>query len=53
VLLLGFFLIYEMSPNGQAGKKAAKEAAAAFEKVNQGRESGDQGVKIVSGNMDR
>jgi len=50
VLVLGFFLLYEMSPKGQAGKKAAKEAAAAFEKqVKEGGQAKDQGVKIVEG----
>ena len=51
VLVLGCFLIYEMSPKGQAGKKAAKEAAAAFEKATKGEGGSDQGVKIVGGNM--
>ncbi len=51
VLVLGCFLIYEMSPKGQAGKKAAKEAAAAFEKATKGEGGSDQGVKIVDGNM--
>ncbi len=50
VLVLGFFLLYEMSPKGQAGKKAAKEAAAAFEKqVKEGGDAKDQGVKVVEG----
>jgi uncharacterized membrane protein YfcA len=51
VLVLGCFLIYQMSPKGQAGKKAAKEAAAAFEKAKGEGGSGEQGVKIVGGNM--
>jgi uncharacterized protein len=33
VLVVGFVLIYEMTPKGQAGKKAAKAAAQAFEKT--------------------
>jgi uncharacterized protein len=32
VLVVGFVLIYEMTPAGQAGKKKTKEAAQAFEK---------------------
>jgi uncharacterized membrane protein YfcA len=32
VLVIGAFLLYETTPAGQASKKAAKEAAAAFEK---------------------
>jgi uncharacterized protein len=33
VLVVGFVLIYELTPKGQAGKKKAKEAAIAFEKT--------------------
>ena len=33
VLVVGFVLIYELTPKGQAGKKAAKTAAQAFEKT--------------------
>jgi len=33
VLVVGFVLIYELTPKGQAGKKAAKAAAQAFEKT--------------------
>lgn len=33
VLVVGFVLIYELTPKGQAGKKKAKEAAQAFEKT--------------------
>lgn len=55
VWILGFFLIYEMTPKGQRGKKAAKAAAAAFEKSTkeaaQGNEAVDKGVKIVEGKM--
>jgi hypothetical protein len=50
VLVLGFFLLYEVSPKGQARKKEAKEAAAAFEKqVREGGDTSEQGVKIVEG----
>jgi uncharacterized membrane protein YfcA len=51
VFILGLFLIYEMTPKGQRGKKAAKEAAAAFEKSVKGEEGGDKGVKIVAGSQ--
>lgn len=55
VWILGFFLIYEMSPKGQRGKKAAKEAAAAFEKstkeTTEGNDTVDKGVKIIEGKM--
>jgi len=33
VLVVGFVLIYELTPKGQAGKKAAKAASQAFEKT--------------------
>jgi uncharacterized membrane protein YfcA len=33
VLVVGFVLMYELSPMGQAGKKKVKEAAQAFEKT--------------------
>ncbi len=50
VLLLGIFLLRDMSSKGQEKKKKAKEAAAAFEKkVAEGGETGDQGVKILEG----
>ena len=49
VFLIAAFMIYEMSPKGQASKKAAKEAAKAFENTvkNKGDISG-QGVKTLS-----
>jgi uncharacterized protein len=50
VLLLGFFLIYEMTPRGSAGKKQAKAAAQAFEKAAREKsDTSDQGVKIIEG----
>ncbi len=50
VLLLGCFLLYEMSPKGQARKKEAKAAAAAFEKAaKEGGDTSEQGVKILEG----
>lgn len=33
VLVVGFVLLYELTPQGQAGKKKVKEAAQAFEKT--------------------
>lgn len=44
VLIIGGFLFYETTPRGQAGKKAAKEAAAAFEKqhMTKGEVGGEQ-----------
>ncbi|MBI4799314.1 MAG: sulfite exporter TauE/SafE family protein [Desulfarculus sp.] len=49
VFLVGFVLLYETTPKGQAGKKKAKEAAAAFEKKVKEGTSGDEGVKVTSG----
>ena len=50
VLLLGFFLIYELTPRGAAGKQKAKAAAQAFEKAAREKsDTSDQGVKIVEG----
>jgi hypothetical protein len=50
VFLLGFFLIYEMTPKGSAGKKQAKAAAQAFEKAAKEKsDTSDQGVKIIEG----
>ncbi len=50
VLLLGFFLIYELTPKGAAGKQKAKAAAKAFEKAAREKtDTSDQGVKIIEG----
>jgi uncharacterized protein len=49
VLTVGFVLIYELTPKGQAGKKAAKVAAQAFEKtVKEKADIASAGVKINS-----
>jgi uncharacterized membrane protein YfcA len=48
VFVIGGFMIYEMSPKGQATKKAATEAAKAFESTIKGKgKIEDQGVKTV------
>ncbi|MBU4563415.1 MAG: sulfite exporter TauE/SafE family protein [Desulfarculus sp.] len=49
VFVLACFLIYEMTPKGQASKKAAKAAAAAFENSTKEGDTSDKGVKIVEG----
>ncbi len=50
VFIIGFFLIYELTPRGAARKKEAKAAAQAFEKaVTEKTETADQGVKIIEG----
>jgi hypothetical protein len=41
VLIIGCFLFYETTERGQAGKKAAKAAAAAFEKDHIKRQEGN------------
>ncbi|MFH1139680.1 MAG: sulfite exporter TauE/SafE family protein [Pseudomonadota bacterium] len=49
VLLLSGFLIYKITPMGQASNKAAKAAAQAFEKAVKEKKEGTQGgVKVVS-----
>ncbi len=49
VLLLGLYLVYEVTPAGKAKKKAASAAAKAFqESVKKGGNIADQGVKIQS-----
>jgi uncharacterized membrane protein YfcA len=48
VFVIGGFMIYEMSPKGQATKKAATEAAKAFESTIKGKgKIEDQGVKTL------
>jgi uncharacterized protein len=50
VWLLGFFLIYEITPRGAARKKDARAAAEAFQKaVREKKDTADQGVKILHG----
>ncbi len=50
VFVLGFFLVYEMTPKGAASKKSAKAAAKAFEKATREKTAtADQGVKIIEG----
>ncbi len=50
VWLLGFFLIYEITPRGAARKKEANAAAEAFQKaVKEKKDSADQGVQVLHG----
>ena len=50
VFIIGFFLIYELTPRGATRKKEAKAAAQAFEKaVTEKAETADQGVNIIEG----
>ncbi len=59
VLLLGFWMLYETTPKGQAGKKKAKQAADAFEETMKRQKSGecidtcDLGVKVQKISMSR
>ena len=47
VFLVGAVLIYELTPRGQAGKKAAKQAAQAFEKaVKEKKDVTAQGIRV-------
>ena len=52
VFIIGGFMVYEMTPRGQSKKKAAKEAAKAFETaVKQKGDISQQGVKTTSFNL--
>jgi uncharacterized membrane protein YfcA len=54
VFVIGGFMIYEMSPKGQATKKAATEAAKAFEGTIKGKgKIEDQGVKTLSWSLNK
>jgi uncharacterized protein len=56
VLIIGGFLFYETTPRGQKSKKAAKEAAAAFEREHMGKgvaTGQDGGVKVLKWAFDR
>jgi len=48
VFVIGGFMVYEMTPKGQAGKKAAQNAAKAFEaSVKEKKDITEQGVKTL------
>ncbi|MFH1982653.1 MAG: sulfite exporter TauE/SafE family protein [Pseudomonadota bacterium] len=48
VFIIGGFMVYEMTPKGQASKKAAKAAAKAFEEAAKAKKAiEDMGVKTV------
>ncbi len=50
VFVIGFFLLYELTPRGSRRKKEAKAAARAFEQaVRTKAETTDQGVRILEG----
>jgi hypothetical protein len=52
VFLIGGFMIYEMSPKGQASKKAAKEAVKAFETAIKSKaDITNEGVKTQKWNL--
>ncbi len=54
VFIIGGFMVYDMSPSGQAKKKAAKEAAKAFETaVKQKGDLSQQGVQTTGFTMTR
>ncbi|HEX5681125.1 MAG TPA: TSUP family transporter [Desulfobacterales bacterium] len=54
VFIIGGFMVYEMTPKGQAKKKAAKEAVKAFETaVKQKGDLSEQGVTTTKFNMAR
>ncbi|MGD8519951.1 MAG: sulfite exporter TauE/SafE family protein [Desulfobacterales bacterium] len=48
VFVIGGFMIYEMTPKGQASKKASQEAAKAFEStIKEKKDIKDQGIKTL------
>ena len=48
VFVIGGFMIYEMSPKGQASKKSAQEAAKAFESsIKEKKDITEQGIKTI------
>ncbi len=48
VFVIGGFMVYEMTPKGQAGKKSAQAAVKAFEaSIKEKKDITDQGVKTV------
>ena len=48
VFVIGGFMIYEMTPKGQASKKKAQEAAKAFEaSIKEKKDITEQGIKTV------
>ncbi|MFZ5647532.1 MAG: sulfite exporter TauE/SafE family protein [Bacillota bacterium] len=48
VFVVGGFLLYETTPKGQEGKKAAKAAAQAFEKsVKEKSDAASEGIKVT------
>ncbi|MCJ7539700.1 MAG: sulfite exporter TauE/SafE family protein [Desulfobacterales bacterium] len=48
VFIIGGFMVYEMTPKGQSGKKAAQDAAKAFEaSVKEKKDITEQGVKTL------
>jgi uncharacterized protein len=49
VLIIGGVLLYETTPRGQVSKKAAKAAAAAFEKQHMSKEGVAPGEEIAGG----
>jgi len=48
VFVIGGFMIYEMTPKGQASKKSAQEAAKAFEaSIKEKKDITEQGIKTL------
>ncbi len=52
VMVLGFFLLYDLTPRGSSRKKEAKQAAKAFEQsVKEKKDSAEKGVTLIEGNQ--
>lgn len=47
VFVIGGFLLYETTPQGQARKKEAKAAAQAFKKSMKEKSEGEEGIKVT------
>ena len=48
VFVIGGFMIYEMTPKGQASKKSSQEAAKAFEaSIKEKKDITEQGIKTL------
>ncbi len=54
VFVIGGFMIYEMTPRGQASKKGAQEAAKAFEaSIKEKKDITEQGIKTLKWSLAR
>ncbi len=52
VFVLGFFLIYEMTPKGSAGKNRPKPQPRTLKSSQRKSDTSEQGVKVIEGSWD-